>query len=82
MTLLVLQEVRRRVVMAARRRTWLVLLGGEVAHDALHLARDALLALPSSLPTPTIFCVLPDNVPPAIINFESAVVGEWVFSFR
>ncbi|KAK3856108.1 hypothetical protein Pcinc_037531 [Petrolisthes cinctipes] len=70
------KEVRRRVVMAARRRTWLVLVGGEVARDALHLARDALLALPPSLTTPTIFCVLPDHAPPAVVNFESAVVVE------
>ncbi|KAK4315961.1 hypothetical protein Pmani_012837 [Petrolisthes manimaculis] len=69
-------EVRRRVVMAARRRTWLVLVGGEVASDALHLARDALLALPPSLTTPTIFCILPDHAPPAVVNFESAVVVE------
>ncbi|XP_042865358.1 uncharacterized protein LOC122248966 [Penaeus japonicus] len=55
------QELRRRVVMAARRRTWLVLLDCEVAPHVLPCAHAALLALPRTLPTPAVLCVVADG---------------------
>ncbi|XP_050721570.1 uncharacterized protein LOC127001253 isoform X3 [Eriocheir sinensis] len=67
------QEVRRRVVMAGRRRTWLVLLDGHTAPSSLAHARLALASLPATLPIPTVFCVLPATHATAIAC-QSAVV--------
>ncbi|XP_069945849.1 dynein axonemal heavy chain 10-like isoform X2 [Cherax quadricarinatus] len=52
------QELRRRVVMAARRRTWLILLDCETAPEKFSYVQSALLTLPSTLTTPTVFCVV------------------------
>ncbi|XP_064083938.1 uncharacterized protein LOC135199712 [Macrobrachium nipponense] len=52
------QELRRRVVMAARRKTWLVLLDCEVLPDSLWSIHAALKLLPSTLSAPTVICLL------------------------
>ncbi|XP_068224168.1 LOW QUALITY PROTEIN: dynein axonemal heavy chain 10-like [Palaemon carinicauda] len=52
------QELRRRVVMAARRKTWLVLLDCEVMPDSLWSIHAALKLLPSTLSAPTVICLM------------------------
>ncbi|KAK7071648.1 hypothetical protein SK128_021179 [Halocaridina rubra] len=52
------QELRRRAVMAARRKTWLVLLDCEILTDSLSSVNAALKLLPHTLATPTVICVL------------------------
>ncbi|XP_042227080.1 uncharacterized protein LOC121869635 [Homarus americanus] len=54
------QEIRRRVVMAARRKTWLILLDCEISPHNLSYTQAVLLSLPSTLGTPTIFCIITD----------------------
>lgn len=70
------EELRRRVVMSARRGTWLVLLDCDVAPHAPSHALAALSTLPTTLTTPTIFCVVADEVSSApALKVQSAVVG-------
>lgn len=69
------------MVMAGRRRTWLVLLDGHTNPASLAHARLALASLPATLPTPTVFCVLPATHATAIAS-QSAVVGEGRQSLR
>nr|XP_045619033.1 uncharacterized protein LOC123770899 [Procambarus clarkii] len=69
------QEIRRRVVMAARRRTWLILLDCETASHHLPNAQAALLTLPPTLVTPTVFCVVADVAENAV-KCQNAVVGK------
>ncbi|XP_063870908.1 dynein axonemal heavy chain 10-like isoform X4 [Scylla paramamosain] len=68
------QEVRRRVVMAGRRRTWLVLLDAQAAPRNLAHARLALASLPATLPAPTVFCVVPSACHASVSASHSAVV--------
>lgn len=74
------QELRRRVVMAARRKTWLVLLDCEVAPHSLSHIQMAILSLPSTLTIPIVFCVVAD-VSGSAVKLQNAIVGKMIFNF-
>ncbi|XP_071539245.1 uncharacterized protein [Panulirus ornatus] len=69
------QELRRRVVMSARRRTWLVLLHCELSQHKLSHIQTTIRSLPTTLARPTVFCVVGD-VLGSDMNLQNALVAQ------